>query len=131
MPRKDDASASSANPRTGTPCIERPSTPITLLGQEPHFERLPWPCNIVTFDPRKGAGPEPSPTKTNQNQFEPKPKPFKTNQNHNHRTDRRRRRRFGRHGVWGGEPSLEKMFHFLAAFRAAPRIAVPTNSPTN
>jgi hypothetical protein len=22
-------------PRTGTPCIERPSTPITLLGQEP------------------------------------------------------------------------------------------------
>src|ERR1022692_1541502 len=32
---------------------------------------------FVTFDPRKGAGPEPSPTKTNQNQFEPKP-----NQNH-------------------------------------------------
>src|ERR1022692_2874464 len=42
-----------------------------------HFEKLPWPCNIFTFDPRKGAGPEPSPTKTNQNQFEPKP-----NQNH-------------------------------------------------
>src|ERR1039457_1428260 len=80
-----------AAPRTGTPCIERPSTPITLLGQEPHFERLPWPCNIVTFDPRKGAGPEQSPTKTNQN--------------HTHRTDRRRRRRFGRHGVWGGDPS--------------------------
>ena len=25
-------------PRTGTPCIERPSTPITLLGQEPSFQ---------------------------------------------------------------------------------------------
>ena len=30
-------------PRTGTPCIERPSTPITLLGQEP----LGWACLLA------------------------------------------------------------------------------------
>ena len=98
-----------------------------------HFHGLPWPCNIVTSGSRQGAEPLP-----NQNQvFEPnqpnQDQPIETNQtnqNHNQRTDHRRRR-FGRHGVWGGRLTLEKLVHFLAVLRVAARSAVTASSPTN
>src|ERR1019366_3295560 len=50
-------------PRTGTPCIERPSTPITLLGQEPYFDDKPERGHAPTSNTRhddNAPGPRPS-----------------------------------------------------------------------
>src|ERR1022692_2172020 len=111
MPRNDDASACSAKPLGPEPLVSKGlqlqfhycDRNRILRGCHGHVTLLPSiPGRALDQNHHQ---PKPTKTNLNQNQTKTKPKPFKTNQNHNHRTDRRRRRRFGRHGVWGGDPS--------------------------